>query len=249
MLTADATVETNDPARYLAQFCKHAAAMGEHAPAILRRHALGASAHASGGALVRGEVQLAVECSDTNGVVRFTPWGQCTITVDGDRLLLRADADDADGLRRIQDVISGDLERWGKRENLQVAWRGPDQLSPQSAALSSADNPFPQANRAQTTGASAGHHRLKLAAAGGLGIALIVIVHLTVAGAATVVPLWLGWTAAGVLLIPAIVVVLHAAAPLTIFGVVRHTHRRAPPLHPSVRAATTTEAGADDSTG
>ena len=92
MLTAEACVETRDPARYLAQFCKHAAAMSEHAPAMLRRHALGARAHAASGALVRGEVQLSVECSETTGVVEFTPWGKCTISVDGDRLMLRADA-------------------------------------------------------------------------------------------------------------------------------------------------------------
>jgi hypothetical protein len=29
-------------------------------------------------------------------------------------LQLRADANDTDGLRRIQDIISCDLERWGR---------------------------------------------------------------------------------------------------------------------------------------
>jgi hypothetical protein len=244
MLSSEATVETNDPARYLAQFCKHAAAMGEHAPTMLRRHAQGARAHMSGGELARGELQLSVECSETSGAVKFTPWGQCTIAVDGERLLLRADARDADGLRRIQDIISGDLERWGKRENLQVAWRELDPLSPRSAALNSSDNPVSETESARAAGAPSEHHRLKLAAAGGLGIALILIAHLTVAGAATVLPLWLGWTAAGVLVIPATVVVLHAVAPLTMFGVVRHTFRRAPPHYPSAPAAT--RAKADD---
>jgi hypothetical protein len=88
-----------------------------------------------------------------------------------------------------------------------------------------------------------------LTAAGGLGIALIVIVHLTLAGAATVLPLWLGWTAAGVLLIPAIVVVLHTVGPLTIFGVVRHTLGRGPLHYPSAPAAITEEAEADDPAG
>jgi len=231
MLTAEATVETNDPARYLAQFCKHAAAMREHAPAMLRRHSSGARAHTRGGASAQGEVQLAVECSDTNGVVKFTPWGQCTIAVEGGNLLLRVEAHDADGVQRIQDVISGDLERWGRRENLKVTWRGPGEYA---AAPTWVYNPVSHTERAQTRGADRGHHRMKLAAAGGLGLALIVIVHLTLAGAATLFPLWLGWTAAGVLLIPAIVVVFHAVGPLTIFGVVRYTLRRAPSRYPPV---------------
>ena len=52
-----------------------------------------------------------------------------TISIDGGRLLLRADANDADGLQRIQDIITGDLERWGARENLKVVWRRADPLT------------------------------------------------------------------------------------------------------------------------
>jgi hypothetical protein len=234
MLTSEATVETSDPARYLAQFCKHAAAMSEHAPAMFRRHAPGALAHAGGGALLRGGVQLSVECSDTSGVVEFTPWGRCTISVDSDsRLLLRVDANDADDLRRIQGVIGGDLERWGRRENLKVAWREPDPVSAQSAMAHPTDDSVPRNEPPGTRSTDTGHRRLMLTAAGGVGIALVVLVHLTLAGAATVVPLWLGWTAAGVLAIPATMVALHALGPLTVFGVVRHVLGRGPARHRS----------------
>jgi hypothetical protein len=143
MPTAEASVETKDPARYLAQFCKHAAAMNQHAPAMLRPHTPGARTPASAGDLAQGEVHLTVECSETYGVVTFTPWGRCSISVDGNLLRLRADAMDADGLQRIQDVMTGDLERWGARENLKVAWRDPDPLSLQSVVPESTDQSFP----------------------------------------------------------------------------------------------------------
>jgi hypothetical protein len=222
MLTSEASVETSDPGRYLAQFCKHAAAMNEHAPAMFRRHAMGALGHAGGGAFVGGGVQLSVDCSETSGVVEFTPWGKCTILVDDGKLRLRANANDTDGLRRIQDIISGDLERWGKRENLQVVWREPDALSAPAGVARPTDNPAPQNEPIGAASPNSRQRRLMLTAAGGVGIALILLAHLTLAGAATVIPLWLGWTAAGVLLVPAAVVALHAVGPLTIFGIVRH---------------------------
>jgi hypothetical protein len=242
MLTSEASVELGSPGRYLAQFCKHAAAMNQHLPAMLRRHAPGALAHAGGGALVGGEVQLDVECSETSGVVEFTPWGKCTISVDGDsRLLLRVDANDADDLQRIQGVISSDLERWGRRENLRVAWLAPKSLSAQSALAYPTDNPVATNEPPGTKLPDTRHHRLMLTAAGGAGIALIMLAHLTLAGAAAVFPLWLGWTAAGVLLVPAIVVVLHAVGPLTVFGVVRHVLGRGPGHYRSVQAGAITQ--------
>jgi len=245
MLTSEASVETSEPARFLAQFCKHAAAMNEHAPTMLQRHALAARAHASGSALARRDVQLSVNCSETSGVVKFVPWGQCTISIEGNMLLLRADANDADGLRQIQDVVSGDLERWGRRENLKVVWCGPDPLSAESAAPHSADNAVSQTNRPENKAPPTGHRQLMLSAAGGLGIALIVLVHLTLAGVITVFPLWLGWTAAGVILVPAMTLAVHAIGPLTIIGVVRHAFRRVPPHGGSQRLAPSTEAEAD----
>jgi hypothetical protein len=246
MLTSEASVATGDPRRYLAQFCKHAADMNEHAPAMVKRHALGALAHAGGGALVGGGVQLRVDCSETTGVVEFTRRGKCTISVDGDsKLLLPVDANDADDLGRIQSIIGSDLERWGKRENLRVGWREPDLLSEQSAAVQSTDNPVPQNKPTRTRSPDTGHSRLMLTAAGGARLAVIVLAHLTMAGAATVIALWLGWSAAGVLLVPAIVVALHAVAPLTVFGVVRHVRGRGPVHGGSGPAVTSTGADAD----
>jgi hypothetical protein len=119
MLTAEAQIETEHPGRYLAQLCRHAAAMSG-----TRGHRF--RSHARGDAPARPEVQLHAEWSDTRGSVRFDPWGQCTIQASANRLVLRVQAADEDSLRRIQDVITRDLGRFGRREHLTVNWHRPD---------------------------------------------------------------------------------------------------------------------------
>jgi hypothetical protein len=114
MLTVEAQVETERPSRYLVQFCKHAAAMGggHRGPGM----------HL-GDALARREVQVHADWSDTHGVVTFTPWGQCTITASADMLTLRVEAADEENLRKIQDIITRDLGRFGRRDGLAVNWQ------------------------------------------------------------------------------------------------------------------------------
>jgi hypothetical protein len=101
-------------------------------------------------------------------------------------------------------------------------------LSAPAAVVQSTHTIVPQDKTTRTRSPETRHRRLMLTAAGGVGLALIVVAHLTLAGAATVIPLWLGWSAAGVLLVPAIVVAFHAVGPLTVFGVVRHVLGRGP---------------------
>jgi hypothetical protein len=126
MLTAEAHVETGRPSRYLVQFCKHAAAMGAshgHGPRVHLRAVLG-----------RREVRVRAEWSETDGVVTFDPWGRCTIAADGGTLTLRVDAVDEDGLGQIQDVITRNFNRFGRREHLTVDWRRLDAPGTGSAA-------------------------------------------------------------------------------------------------------------------
>lgn len=113
MLTAEAHVETERASRYLVQFCKHAAAMGDdgHTP---RMHLHGMMA--------RREVQVAAEWSDTDGTVTFTPWGQCTLTASASTLTVRIEAGDQDGLHQIRDVITRDFDRFSHRHPLTVTW-------------------------------------------------------------------------------------------------------------------------------
>ena len=108
-----ARIETDRASRYLVQFCKHAAAMGNggHTP---RMHL-----HAT---MARRDVQVTAAWTDTAGTVTFTPWGQCTLAADVGSLVLRIDAADEDGLARIRDVIDRDLERFSRREPMTVTW-------------------------------------------------------------------------------------------------------------------------------
>lgn len=114
MPTVEARIQTERPNRYLAQFCKHAASMGTAAGHGPHTHL--------GRTLARREVQVHAERTDTKATVTFTPWGQCTITSEATTLTLRIQAADEEKLHRIQDIITKDLERFGRRDNLIVNW-------------------------------------------------------------------------------------------------------------------------------
>jgi hypothetical protein len=111
MPTAEARIETERPSRYLVQLCQHAAAMGG-AP-----H--GHRAHRGDGPVARVEA----EWSGTLGVIRFDPWGQCTVEATATTLTLRIEAAGENELRRIRDVITSDLTRFGRRDQVSVIWQ------------------------------------------------------------------------------------------------------------------------------
>lgn len=48
--------------------------------------------------------------------------GSCLLEPRGDALVLRAVADDAESLRRVEQVVGSHLERFGQRNELTVAW-------------------------------------------------------------------------------------------------------------------------------
>jgi len=119
MLTAEAQIGTERPGRYLVQLCRHAGAMAGtrgHQPRM----------HAGGDAAARREVQVHSEWSETSGCIRFDPWGQCRIAADAGRLILRVEATDDENLRRIQDVLTRDIDRFGRRDRLTVNWHPPE---------------------------------------------------------------------------------------------------------------------------
>jgi hypothetical protein len=148
-------------------------------------------------------------------------------------LLLSVESNDAESLRRIQDVITSDLERWGTRENLKVLWSPPDPDSAYSTVSDAAYEGGPEADGPETQTRSAGRHKTLLVTAGALGVALMIVVHLTLAGVMVSIPLWMGWTAAGVMLVPALMLVVHAVGPLTIVGLLRRARPR-PAVHIAV---------------
>ena len=114
MLTVEAQIETERPSRYLVQLCKHAASMGgAHEPRVHLRDML-----------ARREVRVHAEWSDTHGTVTFNPWGRCTIHANANTLTLRIEAANEEDLRRIQDIVTRDLDRFSRRDHLTVNWHG-----------------------------------------------------------------------------------------------------------------------------
>jgi hypothetical protein len=113
-----AQIPTDRGSRYLIQFCKHAAAMGQRGGHSPRMHL-----HAP---MARSEVQVAAEWSDTSGTVTFTPWGRCTLAADNGTLTLRIDAADEDAAARIRDIITRDFERFTRRDPVTVTWHRSD---------------------------------------------------------------------------------------------------------------------------
>jgi hypothetical protein len=112
MPAAEASIPTENAGRYLTRLCQHAGKMSSH----LRRRP---RSHAGGGA--PPEIRHA-ECSDTDGMLVLN-WGQCTLQAGPGMLTLRAEAADQDSLTRIQDLVAGRLEKFGRREHLTVTWR------------------------------------------------------------------------------------------------------------------------------
>jgi hypothetical protein len=117
MLIAEADIQTEHAASYLERVCGHAGKMGT------TRHRLGhrQSSHSPGDG--PPEVRH-VECCGTEGAVSLN-WGQWTMRALPGLLAVRAEAADEDSLRRIQDLLTARLQKFGRREQLTVTWRRP----------------------------------------------------------------------------------------------------------------------------
>ena len=63
-----------------------------------------------------------VECSGTEGTVSLD-WGQWTMRALPGLLAVRAEAADEESLRRIQDLLTARLQKFGRREHLTVDWQ------------------------------------------------------------------------------------------------------------------------------
>jgi hypothetical protein len=118
MLTAEADIRTEHAARYLERVCGHAGKMGEAGHRLGHRQ----PSHARGG----GPPEVwRVECSGTEGTVSLN-WGQWTMRALPGLLAVRAEAADEQDLRRIQDLLTARLQKFGRREHLTVTWRPPE---------------------------------------------------------------------------------------------------------------------------
>jgi hypothetical protein len=125
MLTAEARVRTEHPSRYLVQLCRHAQQV----------HRLRHRPRAHGGDAQPPPKVEHVEWSETGGMISFG-WGQCTIQATPGLLTLRAEAAEEDSLRRVQDIVAADIERFGSRHQLTVTWQRPGAPATPSSATS-----------------------------------------------------------------------------------------------------------------
>ena len=115
MLTAQADIRTEHAATYLTRLCGHVGKMGTTGRRLGHRPA----SHARGGA--PPEVRN-VDCSATEGTVSLN-WGRWIMRAFPGRLAVRAEAADEESLRRIQDLLTSRLQKFGRREHLTVNWQ------------------------------------------------------------------------------------------------------------------------------
>ncbi len=117
MPRAEARIATDHPSRYLVHLCQHAMKIGH-----TLGHLHGRAPHA------RPEV-LDVTWTDTTGTLRLS-WGTCTLHAGDDTLTVHAESADEADLERVQDIITADLERFGRRDHVTVNWTRPDAPRP-----------------------------------------------------------------------------------------------------------------------
>jgi len=115
MPTAEADIQTEHAARYLARLCGHAAKMGPAGRRLGHRP----RSHAYAG--TPPEVRQ-VDCSGTEGTVLLN-WGRWTMRASPSLLAVRAEATNEENLRRIQGLLAARLQKLGWREGLTVTWR------------------------------------------------------------------------------------------------------------------------------
>ena len=118
MPTAEADIQTEHAARYLERVCGHAGKMGAAGHRLGHRQ----PSHARGDG--PPEVRH-VACSGTEGTVSLN-CGQWTMRALPGLLAVRAEAADEQSLRRIQDLLTARLQKFGRREHLTVNWRRPE---------------------------------------------------------------------------------------------------------------------------
>ncbi len=245
MLISEATIRTGRPTRYLTQLCRHAGAMArqgngpgfhgpdrgahdDHEPA---GHAPEGHGHAGHGPGDRrpggGDVQVRAYYGDGQGVVTFTPWGRCVLNAADDRLTVRVEAVDEHALARIQGIITRNLERFGRRDELTLTWPPARPAAPEGAAS-------PDTHRQDG--------RRPRRRAGVLLAALVVVavaIHLGLLGALSSSP-WAGIS------IDIIVVAVAAKLMVAVFGG-RALRRRHLPHWSRARRARTTASSTDHS--
>jgi len=124
MLIAGARVETARPSRYLAQICRHINDVYKADRDLNRAAGNQQSSHVARNGQGRAGPPVHVEWSETHGTVTSGEFKVTMLAKPGE-LTLSAEAADSATLRRIQDLLTGLLERFGRRDQLAVQWQPP----------------------------------------------------------------------------------------------------------------------------
>lgn len=69
--------------------------------------------------------KIEVAYDDTQGLARF-PWGVCRLTALEDAIRFECEADDAEKLAQVQNVIDAHVALFSRKNPLRVAWEGAD---------------------------------------------------------------------------------------------------------------------------
>ncbi|MFD7280993.1 DUF2218 domain-containing protein [Streptomyces sp. NPDC059862] len=196
MPIAEARVETARPSRYLVQLCKHFANKGRHLGHLPRAHSGGDAQALRDMRAVAQEAQ--VTWSDTEGDVS-PPWGRISLRAAPGTLTVRVEAADEENLGRLQDLVAGHVERFGRRDGLQVRWRGLETSAQSSGA----------AGAVEASGGGAVPRRRYLGrTALVVVLALVLAVHLGLGGVLLANWRWTGWAVGGVLAVVLVKAVL-----------------------------------------
>ncbi|TMR88409.1 DUF2218 domain-containing protein [Nonomuraea basaltis] len=119
MPTTEARVTTERAGRYLVQLCRHAGQMGHGFPA-----------HPGRGPHMGGErpKNIKADWSETDGTITVDG-GTCVLHATPEALTLRVEAEDEERLQRIQALVTRNLTRMGRRDDLTVDWTRPGPAS------------------------------------------------------------------------------------------------------------------------
>jgi hypothetical protein len=111
--TAQTRIRTPNAAAYLARLCEHLAKLAS--PRRFPGHSL--RPHAGD----QPPAVLHTEHTRDAGTITLT-WGQLTLHATAEELTIRADAGTQGNLHRIQDMTAGRLQKFGRRERLDIQW-------------------------------------------------------------------------------------------------------------------------------
>lgn len=186
MPTSQTTIRLDRPSRYLVQFCKHATGMGRagtgHQPRVHGSHTV----PAADGVTISVQQQ-----TDEHALVDIDPLGQITLHAESDTLTVTLQAADDEALRRLQDIVTRDLQRFGRRDHLQITW--PDSPPASDHTTNSEGSPSNHAPRIRPG---------RAALIGGIALVAVLVAAHAIFGAALLDNLgWIGGSVAAIAVI------------------------------------------------